>query len=66
MPTQDNLIDLSSLTDAEYLAIDNEAKRLGISFDDAMKRAIQETSRELQARMSLNPVARLFRFSKAH
>lgn len=59
-------VDLSGLTDAEYLAIENEAKKQGISFDEAMKFAIQQASKKLQVRARLNPVARLFRFSRVH
>ena len=59
-------IDLSGLTDAEYIAIENEATRQGISFDDALKQAIQSVSRRLQKQAENKPSTRLFGFQNAH
>lgn len=59
-------VDLSGLTDAEYLAIEDEAKKQGIPFDEAVKYAILQGSRSLRNRARLNPVARLLRFSRVH
>jgi flagellar hook-basal body complex protein FliE len=58
-------VDLSGLSDAEYLAIENEAKERGVSFDEAFKQMIKETSQRLQKRSKLTPIARLFRFPSA-
>lgn len=52
-------IDLSSLTDDEYSAIELEAIKRGVSFDEAMKQMVRETSRRLQRALPQPPRNRL-------
>lgn len=59
-------IDLSGLTDAEYAAIESEATRLGVSFEDALKQILLNISRKLQKQAQKPAATRLFGFSRAH
>lgn len=55
-------IDLSGLSEQELSAIETEADKRGVSFDEACKQILLDRSKELQKRGRLNPIARLFRF----
>lgn len=59
-------IDLSSFEEQDIRAIEIEAQRHGVSFDDACLRMLLEHSRQLQKRARLNPIARLFRFQSVN
>ncbi|CAN7188899.1 hypothetical protein [Acidovorax sp. LjRoot117] len=66
MSKQTTPIDLSGLSEQDLSAIESEATRRGISFDDECLRMLVEHSRQLQRRARLNPLARLFRFPSAN
>lgn len=59
-------IDLTSLSDEDYSAIESEAQARGLPLDDAAKQMLREHSRNLQKRARLNPIARLFRFQSVN
>jgi hypothetical protein len=48
-------VDLESLTDDEYRAIELEAIKRGVSFDEALKQMLLEVSRRVQ-KASPNPL----------
>lgn len=58
-------VDLRGLTDEEYSAINTEAIRRGISFDELASRQLAEHARKLRARVRTGGIAQLFRFGKA-
>ncbi|CAN7495228.1 hypothetical protein LJR074_003410 [Acidovorax sp. LjRoot74] len=66
MTKQPTPIDLSGLSEQALSAIESEAKRRCVSFDDACLQMLVEHSRQLQRRARLNPLARLFRFPSAN
>lgn len=45
---QNTAIDLDGLTDDEYRAIELEAIKRGVSFDEALKQMLLEVSRRIQ------------------
>ncbi len=66
MNNKETAVDLSGLSEQDISAIESEAQRRGLSFDDACKQILRERSQELQKRARLNPIARLFRFQVVH
>lgn len=66
MDKKQTAVDLSGLSDQDISAIETEAKKRGLSFDEACKQILLDRSKELQKRGVLSPIARLFRFQVAH
>jgi predicted DNA binding CopG/RHH family protein len=66
MQNKETAVDLSGLSDQDISAIESEAHRRGLSFDETCKQILRERSQELQKRGRLNPIARLFRFQVVH
>lgn len=66
MNNKETAVDLSGLSAQDISAIESEAQRLGLSFDDACKQILLQRAKELQKRGRLSPIARLFRFQVAH
>ncbi len=59
-------VDLSGFADAEIDAIETEALRRGISFDDCCKQLLLEHSRQLQKKARVCPLRRFFGSSRDH
>ncbi len=59
-------VDLQDLADEDIDAIEKEALRRGISFDDCCKQMLLEHSRKLQKQARECPLRRFFGTSRAH
>lgn len=66
MHNKETAVDLSGLSEQDISAIESEAQRRGVAFEEACKQILLERSKELQKRGRLNPIARLFRFQVVH
>lgn len=64
-PAEVTPVDLQSLPDEDYAAINNEAVRRGVSFDEVASSMLQEHAKKLRARARTGGIAQLFRFAKA-
>lgn len=59
-------VDLRDATETELRAIEEEAERTGLSFDDALKSLLRKHAQELRKQPRLSPVARLFGSREVH
>lgn len=66
MQATDTLVDLSGLAPQEIDALEIEAKKRGLSLEDACKQLLIEHARELRKRPRLTRLGRLLRFPIAN